>query len=135
MLLATTALLINMAVQLPNELATITKPSDVLKGTWQIDLTPNDTTDSNFATMTIESIDDSQFFGEFYRTGVPIQKGQLNISNGKVFGALISADGSGQYASSFQYDNGKLHGTTHALDRQFLAVWIATKQEQPGEIE
>ena len=133
MLLATTALLINMAVQLPNMPDTTTNPSDVLKGTWQIDLTPNDTTDSNFATMTDQNIDDSQFFGEFYRTGVAIQKGQLNISNGKVYGALISADGTGQYATSFHYDGAKLHGTTHALDREFLAVWTATKQEQPSE--
>ena len=122
-----------MGVQLSELPDTTSQHSDFLLGQWQIDLTPTDPSDNNVATMTIEDINDLQFFGEFYRTGVTIQNGRLNISNGRVYGALISADGTGQYASSFYLDNGKLYGTTHALGRKFLSVWTATRQKHGSE--
>ena len=133
MFLTTAALLFNMGVQLSEQPQATNQDSDYLLGQWQIDLTPTDSSDYNFATMTINDINDLQFFGEFYRTGVTIQNGRLNTSNGKVYGALISADGTGQYASSFYLNNGKLYGTTHSLDRKFLSVWTAIKQQSASE--
>ena len=139
MFLITSTFLLHMCIQLSGS-STIANeptndPAELLIGTWQIDLTPDNTTDDNFAIFVINDIDDSRFFGEFYRSGVKIQKGHLNVSLGTVFGALISADQSGSYASSFYFDNGKLHGTTHALERDFLAVWTATKQESGKELK
>ena len=100
---------------------------EVLLGQWQLDMTPNDVNDSNFALMNIEKLTDGAFVGEFYRKGVRIQKAQLNTQLGVLHGALISEDNSGQYNSSFYLKNGILFGTTHAVDRGFLAVWTAKK--------
>ena len=37
-------------------------------------------------------------------------------------------DNSGIYNTSFYYKNVLLYGTTHSIDKDFLAVWIATKE-------
>ena len=102
----------------------------ILIGSWTLDMTPHDTTDDNFAKMKINSIDDDHsFHGEFYRDGVAIQYGQLNSQTDTIYGALISGDNSGNYSSSFYLKDGKLYGTTHAIQRGFLSVWIATKEQ------
>lgn len=99
-----------------------------LIGTWKLDMSPQDTTDSNFAMMRIDKVDGSSFTGTFYREGVELKNGNLNTQRGIVYGALVSGDNSGTYNSTFYLKDGKLYGTTHALDRNFLAVWIATKE-------
>lgn len=101
-----------------------------LIGTWTLDMSPQDTTDSNFAMMRIDKIDGSGFSGTFYREGVELQSGQLNTQRGIVYGALVSGDNSGTYNTSFYLKDGKLYGSTHALGRNFLSVWIATKEKK-----
>ena len=101
--------------------------AELLVGTWQLDLTPQNKLDDNFANMVIHRVDGKNFYGEFYREGVKIQKGHINFSNGRISAALISEDNSGKYATSFYLKNGELHGTTHALERGFLAIWTAAK--------
>lgn len=101
-----------------------------LIGTWKLDMSPQDKTDDNFAMMRIEAIDGYSFTGTFYREGVALKNGQLNTQRGIVYGALVSGDNSGTYNSTFYLKDGKLYGTTHALDRNFLAVWIATKTKE-----
>ncbi len=98
-----------------------------LIGTWRIDLTPHNTNDNNVAVMKIDKIKGNKLFGEFYRKGVRIQNGIIN-SNHQVHAALISADNSGKYNSSFYLKDGILYGTTHAVDRDFLSVWVAVKE-------
>lgn len=100
---------------------------EVLLGQWTLDMSPHDLTDDNFAMMSIIEINDHAFAGEFYREGVKIKNAQLNTQLGKIYGALTSGDRSGTYHSTFYYEDGVLHGTTHAVDRNFLAVWTATK--------
>ena len=100
-----------------------------LVGTWKLDMSPQDTTDDNFAMMKIDKIDGSSFTGTFYREGVELTNGQLNTQRGIVYGALVSGDNSGTYNTTFYLKDGKLYGSTHALDRNFLAVWIATKED------
>ncbi|NQX77170.1 hypothetical protein [Gilvibacter sp.] len=100
-----------------------------LIGTWKLDMSPQDTTDDNFAMMRIEKIKGNSFEGTFYREGVKLTNGQLNTQLGIVYGALVSGDNSGSYNTTFYLKEGKLYGTTHAIDRNFLAVWIATKTE------
>ncbi|WP_435578937.1 hypothetical protein [Gilvibacter sp.] len=100
-----------------------------LIGTWKLDMSPQDTTDDNFAMMRIEKISGNSFEGTFYREGVKLTNGQLNTQLGIVYGALVSGDNSGSYNTTFYLKEGKLYGTTHAIDRNFLAVWIATKTQ------
>ncbi|SHH47769.1 hypothetical protein [Winogradskyella jejuensis] len=100
---------------------------NVLKGTWKLDMSPQDKTDNNFATMKITKIDNSTFKGEFYREGVRIREGRINTQLGIIYGTLISGDNSGEYNTTFYYKNGALHGTTHSVHKDFLAVWIGTK--------
>lgn len=102
---------------------------DVLKGTWKLDMSPQDKTDSNFAMMKITKVDNKAFKGEFYRDGVKIKNGNINTQLGVIYGALISGDNSGEYNTTFYYKDGILHGTTHAVDREFLSVWTATKSK------
>lgn len=90
-------------------------------------MTPNNTDDNNFAKMTIRKIDNNRVNGEFYRDGVDIKSGRINTQAGKIHVALVSSDNSGSYNSSFYLKNGMLYGTTHAIERDFLAVWTATK--------
>jgi len=103
--------------------------TNVLIGTWKLDMSPQDTTDSNFAMMKIIKIDNNTFKGEFYREGVKIRNAQINTQLGIIYGALISGDGTGDYNTTFYYKGGVLHGTTHAVDRNFLSVWTATKEK------
>ena len=99
----------------------------MLIGTWTIDLTPENTTDNNVAMMEITSVGDNFMEGTFYREGVPIREGRTNSQVGVLYGALVSGDGTGDYNTTFYYERGLLHGTTHSLDRDFLVVWTATK--------
>ena len=77
--------------------------------------------------MRITSVDNEKMQGTFYREGVKLKNGRINTQLGVIKAALTSGDNSGQYNTAFYYENGKLYGTTHALDRGFLAVWIAEK--------
>ena len=100
-----------------------------LVGIWKLDLSPENKTDSNFAYMKIDSISNNRVIGDFYREGVAIREGRTNIQSGKIYIALVSGDNSGDYNTAFYLENGKIYGSTHALDRDFLAVWIGEKQK------
>ncbi|MDT0593911.1 hypothetical protein [Glaciecola petra] len=99
-----------------------------LIGTWVLDMTPNNPNDNNFAKMTIDKIEKGKVYGEFYRDGVKMQYGVINKVTKRITVALVSSDNSGKYNSSFYLENGMLYGTTHAIERGFLAIWTATKQ-------
>ncbi|WP_421807662.1 hypothetical protein [Flagellimonas sp.] len=99
----------------------------VLVGKWKLDMSPQDKTDSNFAMMNITKIEGNTFKGEFYRKGVKIRNAQINTQLKVIYGALVSGDNSGIYNTTFYYKDGMLHGTTHSIDKNFLAVWTAIK--------
>ncbi|WP_299243254.1 hypothetical protein [uncultured Aquimarina sp.] len=99
----------------------------LLVGEWQLDMSPQNKTDTNFAMMRIDKIDANSVQGTFYREGVEIKEGKINTQRDVIYVALISGDNSGSYNTSFYYKDGKLYGSTHAVDRGFLAVWIAEK--------
>lgn len=100
---------------------------ELLLGSWQIDMSPQDLSDENFALMRIEKLDGNSFEGIFYREGVRIQNGQINTQLSKLYGALVSEDGTGHYNTAFYYEDGLLHGSTHVIERNFLSVWTAKK--------
>ena len=101
---------------------------NVLVGKWKLDMSPQDETDSNFALMNITRIEGNTFKGEFYREGVKIKEGRITTSQGIIYAALVSGDNSGTYNTTFHFKDGVLHGTTHSIDKDFLAVWKAIKQ-------
>ena len=100
---------------------------ELLIGKWKLDMSPQDQTDDNFAMMEIKSVKDNEMKGTFYREGVKLKEGQINTQTDVIYGALMSSDNSGTYNSTFYLKDGKLYGTTHAVDRGFLAVWVAEK--------
>lgn len=101
--------------------------SKILIGKWILDMTPENKTDNNFAMMEITTVSGKTMKGTFYREGVELKSGRLNTQTGTIYGALVSYDNSGEYNTSFYYKDGKLYGTTHAIERNFLSVWTATK--------
>lgn len=103
------------------------KDLQALVGEWRLDMSPQDKTDNNFAMMRIDKIDEKSVRGTFYREGVKIKEGRVNAQLDRIYVALMSGDNSGSYNTSFYYEDGKLYGSTHAVDRGFLAVWIAEK--------
>ncbi|MEM8527787.1 MAG: hypothetical protein AAGG68_24305 [Bacteroidota bacterium] len=103
---------------------------NVLIGEWTLDMSPQDKTDANFTQMKITKVTDYSFKGEFYREGVKIRNANINTQMGIIYGALVSGDNSGEYHTTFYYEDGVLHGTTHSVSRDFLAVWTATKDEE-----
>lgn len=123
-------LLVSVLLSIPYVSTTQSKDLDlnVLVGKWKLDMSPHDKTDSNFAMMEITKIEDNTFKGDFYREGVKIKNAQINTQLGIIYAALISGDGTGNYNTTFYYKDGILQGTTHAVNRDFLAVWTATKE-------
>ena len=101
-------------------------PSELI-GHWRIDLSPENNNDDNFAKMIISSVEENSIEGIFYRDGVKIKEGRITNSQGIIYVALISGDNSGTYNTSFHFEDGMLFGTTHSLDKDFLAVWKAIK--------
>ncbi|MCH2034340.1 MAG: hypothetical protein MK202_12595 [Tenacibaculum sp.] len=102
---------------------------DALLGNWKIDMSPSDKSDNNYAIMIIDKVSNNSIEGTFYREGVKIREGRVNTINSNIYGALVSGDNSGDYNTSFYLKNGKLYGSTHSLKKDFLAVWVATKEK------
>lgn len=101
--------------------------TEVLLGEWKLDMSPQNPNDNNFAMMRITSVDNNEMKGTFYREGVKLKNGVINTQSAIIYGALTSGDNSGEYNSAFYFENGKLYGSTHALQRGFLAIWVAEK--------
>ncbi len=76
---------------------------NVLVGTWELDMSPENTSDANFAMMEITKVTNNSLEGFFYREGVEIQEGRINTQTGIIYAALISGDNSGQYNTAFYY--------------------------------
>ncbi len=98
-----------------------------LLGDWQVDLTPADRADDVYALLRFAQIDDAHFTGAFYHADVPMRQSRLQWQSGVLYGAFVTADASGEYHSSFRFQNGQLSGTTHALQRDFLSVCSAQR--------
>ena len=105
----------------------ITNKLEDIIGTWKLDLTPENKSDEVSAIMNIESVTDKIVTGYFYNENSNIQASAINIQTGKMYVSFITADGSGNYNSTFYIYNNKLYGTTHSIGRDFLSVWTAEK--------
>ena len=89
----------------------------ILKGKWILDTTPHIEDDSKFASMEITKVTGDTLEGYFYRAGVNITEGQINLSTGKMYGALVSGDGTGKYYTSFYYENEPLNVEGFHIER------------------
>ena len=122
-------LLVSLLVSIPSTINAQSTDLNVLIGEWKLDMSPQDETDSNFAMMKITKVENGQIKGEFYREGVKIRNAQINTQLGYIYAALMSGDGTGDYNTTFYLKKGVLYGTTHAVDRNFLSVWTAIKED------
>lgn len=126
-------LFISLILNYPNFLSAQTNTPvnlELLKGIWQLDMTPQNPLDSSFASMHIRHITSDTIKGYFYRKGVEIKEGRINQKTGILHVAFVTSDNSGDYNTAFHYKNGKLHGSTHSLKKDFLSVWTATKLKE-----
>ena len=78
--------------------------------------------------ITVTAIDGDTFTGTFYQSA--IQEGRINTDWGAVYFAFVTSDGSGTYHTAGRLIEGRLEGTTHALGRDFLAVWTAERNAE-----
>lgn len=124
-----------LALAAPDVPAPVAKVSaEPLIGKWRVDLTasPAEGLKGRYYTdMVVESVEGDRITGTFY--GSRIENGRINRSWGAVRFAFRTHDGGGgAYDHSGELVDGRLiRGLSHAIDRDFLAVWTA----QPGTIE
>ena len=93
-----------------------------LLGTWDLDLTPEDSTDNVSAILKISQINESKIEGYFYSEFSTITNSTINIQSDRIYVAFVTNDNSGFYNTSLYIKDGKLFGTTHAVERSFLSV-------------
>lgn len=105
----------------------VPNPNDLL-GIWQVDLRPTPDAEAYYQPFTVTAINGNTFTGTFYQS--EIREARLNTDWGVVHFAFVTNDGSGDYHTAGRLIDGRLEGTTHALGRNFLTVWTATR---PGE--
>ena len=130
--LVTASLVVFAAPDVPAPVAQVS--AEPLVGKWRVDLTaaPAEGLKGRYYTdMVIESVQGDRITGTFY--GSKIENGRINRSWGAVRFAFRTHDGGGgAYDHSGELVDGRLvRGLSHAIDRDFLAVWTA----QPGTIE
>lgn len=96
-----------------------------LVGTWSVDLRPTPDADPYFQEFVVSEVDGNTFQGTFY--GTALENGRINRDWGDLRFAFTTDDGSGAYHTSGTLVGDELTGTTHALGREFLSVWTATR--------
>lgn len=97
-----------------------------LEGTWEVDLTPDDPNDSVGTQMVITKADKKKLDGTFY--GSLFKESQVGFGLETIHFAFVTSDKSGDYNTAVRFVDGKMIGTTHALARDFLSVWTATRK-------
>jgi len=99
-----------------------------LEGAWTVDLRPTPDAAEYFVEFSISKVKGKTFEGRFYDT--EISNARLNGDWGELRFAFTTADGQARYHTSGKLtDEGTIEGTTHAVGRDFLAVWTAKRKE------
>lgn len=119
LLLLLLALTAGMLVAMPTE-----DPPMSLEGRWLVDLRPTPDAEPYLQPFVVTSVADNRLEGTFY--GSAITSGRINADWGDVRFAFVTSDGSGTYHTSGVMRDGKLEGLTHAIGRDFLAVWTGS---------
>ncbi len=99
-----------------------------LVGSWKVDLRPRPDAPPSYAKFEVTKIEGDTLVGTFY--GSEIKNGRLNRDWGSLYFAFTTTDNSGgSYNTTGKLVEGRLEGTTHAVDRKFLAVWKAEAEK------
>lgn len=99
-----------------------------LEGEWIVDLRPTPDAAEYLVEFSVSKMKGKTFEGRFYDTN--IRHGRLNGDWGEVRFAFVTEDGQATYHTSGKLTgDGRLEGTTHAIGRDFLAVWTAKRKE------
>lgn len=106
-----------------------TKPDPAkLVGLWKVDLRSNPEASAYFQKFEVKNIEDNRFTGTFY--GSEIKEARINRDWDTIYFAFTTYDGGGgAYNHSGKLVGERLEGTTHAVNRKFLAVWKAEREK------
>ena len=100
-------------------------PIDI-EGTWKIDLRPTPEAAPYYQYLTISRVEEGRVYGSFYNS--PLQYGTINQDWGTVVVAFVTQDAGGNtYNTTLEVDGDRMRGTTHSIERSFLAVWTGMR--------
>ena len=102
-------------------------PSE-LAGTWQVDLRPTPDAAPYYQPFIVTAVEGKTFTGTFYQS--EIEEARINTDWDGVYFAFVTRDGSGVYHTAGRLVEGRMEGTTHALGRDFLSVWMGERQAE-----
>lgn len=108
----------------------IAPETDILVGTWTIDLRPTPDAAPYLVDLVIASITDGTFAGTFYN-GSPITNAGVTNAFGVVRFAFTTEDGSGPYHTSGEVVGDTISGMTHAIGRDFVMPWRGERVTSP----
>jgi len=97
-----------------------------LVGEWKVDLRPTPDAEGYFQKLIITKADENGIEGTFYYHS-EILESAVNLDWNLLAFAFVTRDNSGFYNSTARLINGRLKGTTHSVERDFLAIWSAEK--------
>ncbi|MEM1071454.1 MAG: hypothetical protein AAGH71_01340 [Planctomycetota bacterium] len=116
-----------------NEFRLERRPADpqTLVGDWTIDLRSMPDAEPSPATLSITSVDAEAgtFEGTFYNGMSELTETRFNTDWQGIRFAFITSDGQSRYHTQGTLRGGSLAGTTHAVERGFLAVWTGVGRE------
>lgn len=99
--------------------------SSELIGTWDIDFSPENTTDDWGTILTIQKVTETEIKGVFYNSKT--REGRVALRGDIVHFAFVTSDAKADYNTSGRFEKGILYGSTHSLGRDFIAPWTGTK--------
>lgn len=96
-----------------------------LIGIWEIDFSPENSSDNWGTIMTIRKATDNEIEAVFYNSNS--REGRTAVRDSVIHFAFVTSDGNDDYNTYGRFENGVLYGSTHSLGRDFLAPWTAKK--------
>ena len=101
--------------------------SELILGTWIIDLKPSPDSDPYLKDFTIKSVDGNNFSGIFYDT--QFEDGILNLNWKKIYFSFSTKDKNNSYFHSGYIDGDNILGVTFSPERQFTMPWRGKKSK------
>ncbi|NNE43121.1 MAG: hypothetical protein HKN12_02845 [Gemmatimonadetes bacterium] len=99
-----------------------------LVGTWRVDLRQTPDAEPYYQEFVVKEAADGTFKGTFYKT--KIKEARVNTDWGDLHFAFVTDPGKSPYHTSGRLVDGRLEGTTHSLERNFVSVWSAEKVQE-----
>lgn len=96
-----------------------------LIGEWKVSLRSSSGRLMGTTTFVVSEADGKTIKGSFY--GSPLRQVHTASVDGTLHFAFITSDVNSLYHGTARFAAGRLEGSTHALDREFLSVWTAER--------